>query len=234
MTTAIDIIKRSLRSINVIGRMEAPTAEMAADALDTLNDMLGTWSNETLLVFQNTLVNFPLVPGQNNYTIGTGGNFNIPRPTSIESGYIHWNNVDYPLSMINTDQYDGIPVKSSPNQIPYAMLIYPDFPLTTIKLFPTPNDSTAQLFLEIKNPFTEFVNLTDTVDMPPGYVNALYRNLSMELAPEYGVQLNPSISLMASNSKKWLKRTNYETLIMELPEELPTGRGAWDQNGNYV
>jgi hypothetical protein len=234
MATAIEIIKRSLRSLNVIGGSEAPTAEMASNALDLLNAMLGSWSNENLLVYQTTLLNFPLVAGQSNYTIGTGGDFNTQRPTSFEGGYIRWNSIDYPLSFINTDQYDGIPLKSSPNQISYAIYVDAAFPLTTLKLYPTPNDATAVIYLEARIPFTEFTSLTDPINMPPGYERALDRNLALELAPEYGVQAQPRLVLMASNARKWLKRTNYQSLIMELPDALPFGRGAWDQNGNYV
>lgn len=234
MTTAIDIIKRTFRSLTTIGMSEVPTADMAQTALDILNDMLGTWSNSPLMVYQLTLLNFPLVAGQTTYTTGTGGNFNTARPTSIESGYIKWNSIDYPLSMVNTDQYDGIPLKSSPNQIPYAMLVDAGFPLTNIKLFPTPNDATARIYLEARVPLTEFATLTDVVNMPPGYVAALHRNLVLQLAEDYGKTPTLHMVNMASSARKWLKRTNYEPLVMELPDALPAGRGAWDQNGNYV
>jgi hypothetical protein len=234
VATAIDIIKRSFRSINVIGGSEDLTADMAQTGLDLLNAMLESWSNESLIVYQSTLLNFPLVAGQSNYTIGTGGNFNTTRPTTIDSGYIRWNTIDYPLSLINTDQYDGIPLKTSPNQISYALYVDAGFPLTTLKLFPTPNDATAQIFLEAKVPFMGFTSLTDPINMPPGYERALDRNLAIEIAPQYGVEPKLIIKMMASNAKKWLKRTNFQPLILELPDALPTGRGAWDQNGNYV
>lgn len=41
--TANDIIRRAMRSIGVLHHNEAPKASEAADALDTLNDMLNAW-----------------------------------------------------------------------------------------------------------------------------------------------------------------------------------------------
>lgn len=43
MTTALDIIKRALRICKVVAASEAPLAEDAKDALDTLNAMLAEW-----------------------------------------------------------------------------------------------------------------------------------------------------------------------------------------------
>lgn len=234
MTTAIDIIKRAYKDINVLGTAETPTADMSADALDSLNGLLETWANETLMVYQLALENFPLVAGQATYTMGVGGNFNTSRPVTIDSAYVRWNSIDYPLSLVNTEQYDGIPLKSSPNQIPYVLYVDAGFPLTTLKLFQTPNDATAQIFIESRKEFTRFTSLTDTVLLPPGYVRALRYNLALELAPENGVQAHPLILRHASNAKKWLKRTNWQSLVQELDDALPIGRGYYDQSGNYV
>lgn len=234
MAKAIDIIRRAYMDINVIGSSEAPTASQASDALDSLNQLLDTWANESLMVYELVLENFNLVPGQSAYTMGPSGNFNTTRPVSVESAYVRWNGVDYPLSIVNTDQYDGIPLKTTPNQIPYVLYVDASYPLTTIKLFQTPNDSSAQIFMESRKPFTKFASLTGDVNMPPGYERALRWNLGLELCPENGVEAKPTLLRHANNSKKWVKRTNWEPLVQELDEALPTGRGYYDQNGNYV
>lgn len=232
-TTAIKIITRALRALNVLGIDETPSADMASDGMDMLNEMLGTWSNQNLMVYQLTLEAFSLVPGQSDYTYGVGGNFNSSRPATVESAYIRWNSLDYPLALVTTDQYDQIPLKTSPNQIPYAMLVDPGFPLTTIKLFPVPNDSTAQIFIESRKPFTEFTSLTTPINMPPGYDRALIKSLAIEMIPEYGGG-NAALAMQAANARKWLKRTNFEPLVMELSNDLPQGRGFYDQSGNYI
>lgn len=72
--TALDLITRALRSIGAYAAGETLDSEDAADALDTLNDMLATWSNSNLMVPYKTEVIFPFVNNQATYTIGKGGN----------------------------------------------------------------------------------------------------------------------------------------------------------------
>lgn len=232
-TTALDIIKRALRSLNQLGIDEIPSTDMTADAFDSLNDMLAAWGNETLMVYHFTLENFPLVPGQAIYTMGTGGNFNTARPVTIQNAYIRWNQLDYPLQIVNTEQYDSIGFKTTPSQIPYLMQVDQQFPLTQLKLFPVPNDGTAQIFIESRKPFTQFTTLTDPVNLPDGYARALRYNLAIELVPEYGPP-TPALIQLAMSSKKWLKRTNFQPLILNLPDSIPQGFGYYDRNGNYL
>lgn len=233
MTTALDIITRALKSLNQLGIDEVPSTDMTADAFDSLNDMLAAWGNETLMVYHLTLENFPLVAGQTIYTMGAGGNFNTARPVTVESAYIRWNQLDYPMQIVNTDQYDSIGLKSTPSQIPYLMQVDQQYPLTQLKMFPTPNDATARVFIESRKPFTQFTTLTDVVNLPDGYARALRYNLAIELVPEYGPP-TPALVQLAMSAKKWLKRTNFQPLIMSLPGALPQGFGYYDRNGNYL
>jgi hypothetical protein len=73
MTTCLDLISSSLRSIGALASGEVPTAEQTDDAFNMLNDMLGVWSNERLLIPYETEVVFPVVPNTYQYTIGPGG-----------------------------------------------------------------------------------------------------------------------------------------------------------------
>lgn len=57
MTTALDIVTRALRRINVIAPDESPDSSEAQAALDELNDMIGTWPSHGLAVAE---ANFPL------------------------------------------------------------------------------------------------------------------------------------------------------------------------------
>ncbi len=70
MTTALDVIKGSLRSIGALGTGDTPDPDTAADAFAMLNDMLDMWSNERMMVFCIQEVIHELVGGQYIYTIG--------------------------------------------------------------------------------------------------------------------------------------------------------------------
>jgi len=73
VTTALDLISRSLRSIGALASGETPTAEQTDDAFNMLNDMLAMWSNERMLLHYETEVVFPVVTNTYQYTIGAGG-----------------------------------------------------------------------------------------------------------------------------------------------------------------
>lgn len=73
MTQALDLVTRALRSIGAYGAGEAIDPDDANDAFDTLNDMLDTWSNATMMVPYVTEIIFNLVNNTYQYTIGQGG-----------------------------------------------------------------------------------------------------------------------------------------------------------------
>lgn len=73
MTQAVDLVTRALRSIGAFAPGDSIDAEDANDALDTLNDMLETWSNSTMMVNYITEIIFTLVSNTYQYTIGQGG-----------------------------------------------------------------------------------------------------------------------------------------------------------------
>lgn len=73
MTTATQIITRSLRSLGAYAPGETIDSDDANDALDTLNDMLETWSNSTMMVPYITEIIHTLSAGTSSYTIGEGG-----------------------------------------------------------------------------------------------------------------------------------------------------------------
>lgn len=73
MTTALDLVTRSLRSVGAYAAGETLDPDDANDAFDTLNDMLETWSNATMMVPYITEVIFTLTNNVASYTIGQGG-----------------------------------------------------------------------------------------------------------------------------------------------------------------
>lgn len=233
MATAISLITKALRGIQVLGIDENASADMASNALDSLNDMLSTWSIERLMIYQLVLENFPFVLGQTDYTIGPTGNFNTSRPTTIQNAYVRFQGLDYPVGILTTLQYDNIALKTQPDQVPLYMLVDQGYPLSTLKFWPTPNTAAASIYLESTKEFTNFATLTTNINFPPGYQRAITRNLSVELAPEYGVPLSQVIVLQAESSKKWIKRINYEPIILDIDNAIPRGARIYDIYGDF-
>lgn len=82
-TTAADILTLSYLDCGVIAEGETMTAALANQGLTRLNHMLAGWRTQygTVLSVDRTI--FPLVTNKQTYTIGLGGDFNVPRPLTI-------------------------------------------------------------------------------------------------------------------------------------------------------
>lgn len=103
MVQPIDIVSRALKDIGALEAGETPSSDAAQDAFDMLNDLIDSWSNESMTVFYKTEIVFPVVQNQIQYTIGPNGNIPVTWsayvsgnvmtvvPNSLSGGYINLN-----------------------------------------------------------------------------------------------------------------------------------------------
>ena len=198
MTTARNIITRALQRNGVLTKGESPSGDEASDALSALNDMLASWSNDSLLIYGRLSESFPLVGGQTSYTIGSGGNFNTTRPLQILSAFTRIGSTDYNMSLINGVTYDQIIQKDIGSSIPDVMFYDGNAPLGTIKIYPVP--TTGTLHIRSEKQLTEFATLDTDIEFPAGWDRALIFNLAMEIAGEYGQPVDEATYALAMDS----------------------------------
>jgi hypothetical protein len=211
MTTGIDLITRSLRTIGVLGIGETPDSEQAANGLITINDVLQSWSNEGLLIYLESLDSLALT-GAATYTVGTGGVFNILRPTQIHSAYYLLNSIKYPVAVLTDDQYDSISYSSqtSTNWVD-AIYLSPSYPLATLYVYPVCTGGT--LYIRSWQPLTELSTLTTALSFPVGYEAALREAVADAMQSEYGKN-RPKVTADAMRLKAGLKRANHKPPLM--------------------
>jgi len=136
MTTARTIIKRAMQENGVLTKGESPSGDEAADGLAALNNLISSWSNDSLLIYARVSESFPLVSGTASYTIGSGGYFNTARPLQILTAYTRIGTTDYNMGIINSVDYDKIMQKSVITNIPEVLVYEPGYPLGTITIYP--------------------------------------------------------------------------------------------------
>jgi hypothetical protein len=83
--TATTLITAAYTDIGVLGQGETLSAYLAQDGLRRLNAMIASWRAHQLTVLAIERMIFPLVANKQTYTIGLGGDFNVPRPTRIDA-----------------------------------------------------------------------------------------------------------------------------------------------------
>ncbi len=215
MGTVRDRIKRSMRLIGAIAAGETPAAEELADALESLNAMIGEWSNEKLLIYSEDREIFDLVAGTASYTIGEDGTYDTSRPQKIERAAIRVGTQEFPVEVINLEQFASIPIKASTSTIPQRLYYNTTAPLGTITLWPTPS-AAEELVLYSWKPLTEFASVATTVSLPPGYNQAIDTNLAVVLAPEYGKPVSADLARLATESKAAIKRMNIKPHLLSV------------------
>lgn len=192
---ALDIIASSMRLIGTVASGESVPAADASDALNVLNGMVDTWQIERLMLFAQARItndvngNPFLLNGQQTYTLGTGGDLNIPRPARIDKyGIISLNNPQQPLELVmenlTSDQWQTIPVKAIYSALPTAVWNDLSFPLMNLNFWPIPNTGVG-LALYPWVALTEFADLVTNYTFPPGYQECLRYNLAARLMAEY-------------------------------------------------
>jgi hypothetical protein len=197
MTTALDLITGAGRLIGVVRKGETLAADEAQDALLSLNEMIESWANNGLLVVADTEETFSVTSAL-SYTIGAGQTLNTARPLNITQAYFTIGNLDYPLIMIDDQQYNDIVLKDIGTSIPQYINYSPEFPYGKIRLYP---QASGTLFIASQKALTGFAALSTTVSLPPGWTRALRYNLAIEMAPEFGVATPPEVIAMAKQSK---------------------------------
>lgn len=217
--TVRTLIRRTLTLIGVIGEGETPSAEMQADGLSSLKDMLESWSTESLSVYTSVREQFTLVASQAAYTWGATGNFNSARPVEIEFASILAGGVEYPVQILNLEQWSSIAQKTATSDLPGFLYFETSFPLGQVNLYPVPSTAVV-LVVNSKKPLTNFASVNEEVSFPPGYARAIRYNLAIELADEYGRQIGAGIGMIAAKSLGAIKKKNSKPRYLT-PDHIP-------------
>lgn len=221
MATARTIHKKAMQKIGVLTKSETPDADEASDGLDSLNTLLESWSNESLLAYVRLNETFNLSGGTASYTIGSGATFNTSRPLQVVSGFVTVGSTDYPLTKIKDTEYDAIPDKST-SGIPDRFFYDYNSPTGTITLYPTPS-SAYTITLRMEKSLTSISTLDTSITFPPGWERALIYNLAVEIAPEYGAVVDQITYDTALKSKGVIASSVAKNRTMDTAPLVNTG-----------
>lgn len=232
--TALNLITDVLLDMGVIADEQTPTASQSMGALTKLNDLIESWNLDTQKVYGATEYHIPFVPNQAVYTIGAGGNFNIPRPTMITYAAIRQNTgapqnqFDYPINILTNQEWQDLPSKLITSTFPYCVWFNETYPLIAANVSPIPTGSNYDFVIWTNN-ITGELTLNTVLSLPPGYKRALKYALFIELAPSYQIQTPAEVAQLAQTSKQGLDTYNLQL------NELAIQRGYWfDIRSNRV
>lgn len=233
--TATQVIQDALNDLEVLNSdtetYSSLTSVQQTDTLRRLNLLVGQWANQTLTIPAVQRTVFTLLSGKgsstNPYTIGSGGDLNVARPTFqdsiIQVGLLlNASNppVEIPRGIYTHNMWEQERIKDLTSVLFTALYYNPTFAgdLGQIFLWPVPTDLTNNLVLYIEQPLGTFADATTSYSIPPGFDDALHFNLALKLAIPYGRPISPDLRAEAMRTLAVVKRANVK--LFDLPNEF--------------
>ena len=172
------------------------------------------------------------------------------RPLSINSAFvrvmttsngqpIYNGGLDYPVSVLNIEQYNLIGLKSLNGPWPKAVYYQPSELLGNITVWPNPAQGEMHLFADTV--FTRYGTLYDSISLPQGYTMGFGWGLAARLMPSNGkapARRTGVVNAFAAQAKATLKRTNMKPpQVSSYDDVLVSGRrkdAGWILSGGFI
>jgi len=171
------------------------------------------------------------------------------RPLTLTSAYVRISTtangapiigggLDYPVAVLNFDQYNSIGLKTMSGPWPKAIYYQPAEILGNIFVWPAPAQGELHIFTDTI--FRSYQTQNDVFALPQGYNMALRWCLAERLMPMYGKASQTQIGMItayAAQAKATLKRTNMKPpMVASYPDAIITGRqkdAGWIMYGGF-
>uniref|UniRef100_A0A6M3LH03 Putative structural protein n=1 Tax=viral metagenome TaxID=1070528 RepID=A0A6M3LH03_9ZZZZ len=214
--TALTLIKSAFRTIGVLAVGETLSANDSAIGLENMQFMFRHWSAKNIRLYytkQETLA----LTGATSYTIGSGGDLDTVRPSSIRGAFIKSSaGIDSHIKIIDEEYYRRISLKSL-GGAPEYLWFSPEYPLAKLFLWPV---GTGTLYLDSLKPLTDPTAITSSITLPPEYDEAVKYGLAIRLAAEYGRTSAPEVVALANSSMNDLEIKNFAEQINSVRPEI--------------
>jgi hypothetical protein len=171
------------------------------------------------------------------------------RPLNINSAFVRVNTnengqpilnggLDYPITILNLENYELIGLKTLNGPWPRALYYQPSETLGTVTVWPNPSQGEMHIFSDTL--FQRFVSINDEIVIPQGYYMALRWCLAERLMPMYGKASPTQIQMIngfAGHAKATIKRTNMRPVqVARFEDSLIVGKRAdagWILTGGF-
>lgn len=171
------------------------------------------------------------------------------RPLVINSAFVRINTtsngqpitgggLDYPVAVLNVEEYEMIGLKTLNGPWPKALYYQPTELLGNLFVWPNPGQGEMHIFADTI--FSNYTGLYDSITLPQGYTMALRWCLAERLMPMYGKASQTQISMImkfAAQGKATIKRTNMKPPpVARYADALLVGRSkdaGWILSGGF-
>lgn len=230
MPTFLTIATQAMNRLGVIAAGETPSTGDATLCLDAMNQLLDQWQSVNLLLYAEVRTTWNIVASQVSYSVGTGGDVNIPRPVYVDRCSYVLTTQTPPLEIQMSPYTDftwaQVSLKSLTSNLPINYYYNLTYPLATLYLWPIPTQANLQGVLYTRTQVAQLAALNTSVSLPNGWQRMMVTNLAVEVAPMFFKEPSKTLLEQAKNSMAAVKRSNNRNVDLQTPS------GALIQTGN--
>lgn len=223
LVPVLTVIKEAYQELNVFMAGASIPAPQADLALSLLRRMLNSWNAQREMVWCEVFETFTLVPSLSPHTIGpSAATFaTVIRPVSISGVSLNLNtntpDVFVTINLIDAQQYEALSVPDISTSIPTAVYYEADWPNGKLFFYPIPNFAYPVRF-RYRTLLADEIDLTDTLDFPPGYQDAYTYTLAERLATPSGRAVPLQTSLEAKRARGRVSLNNIDVPVLDLQD----------------
>lgn len=218
--------------IGAVDPAEGLTATQIANALIVGNQMLGSWSIDQRFILQVLrTANVPMNGGQQQYTIGIGGNINITRPAAIiaaaadvtgaaATAYAATGDPQYapaaggstmisPLKVFTAEEWESLPMRDILKVFPRGIFYDRQNVGGLGNVFIDGNKGGTMEFVTW-SPLAQFVDATTPLTVPdPAYLELMEYGLAVRMVVQFpGLVLPENVARLYSDAENRVKALN--------------------------
>jgi hypothetical protein len=235
MATVADLIDNALAEIGFIAAEQTLSTANLTFCFDRLNRMIDSWKTQKRFVYAITPEEFAFGSSKQYYTIGPSGDFVISagRPIKLENYcnviLVGTTNVRVPIPVINSEEWAEIPIAALSTEFPNRIYYKPTYPDGTLYPWPYPTNVSNKLELFIWQQIDKFLSTSDTLNLPPGYEDAITLSLAEVLCSGMGKTLEPDLAEHAKRARANIANVNVKAprQITDYPQSDGGGM-QWD------
>jgi hypothetical protein len=223
MTSPIpQILTDSLIYVGAYAQGQTPNTDDMSLAFRVINRKLDSLSAEKLSMVGMNRGSYTLT-GQPSYTFGPGMTWNATtRPIKIKSAsVVAVNGVEKSCNLPTADQWAAVPDKTRTGIYVEDLFYDNGFPTGNIYVSPIP--ATGNAILWTYQAIPALPNETGTVDLAPGYTEAIVTIAAAELCIAFQRPLTAELSNAAAQAKSVIEQLNAE--LFNAPAPPPAGPG---------
>ena len=231
------LLTNALVDAGIIGIDEAIEQPILNRAFMQANWLLATWARKRWMVYRIQDYAFTST-GAQTYPVGKGLIVNInPRPDRLEYAFLRLNPlattpVDIPLEIISShEDYSRIAVKSV-GTIPWRIFYDPVWPVGLLIPWPIPQASLYEIHVGFKVVIPRFASLTQPINFPPEYENAMNWCLAKRLRASYQMPADPEINSLARDGLNTIRLANSAMSTLTMPAALRWRQRSYDIRGD--